>query len=344
MVGVDEKRLGGMWTVANSFINNDEFNENVNLYYVATSTCGTKFKRLFKMICGYIEILYILLLKKVDIVHIHMAEKGSVFRKGVIVYLSKMFNKKVVIQMHAGPILAWYDTLSNVIKKLVLTIFNKSDCMLVLGEFWKKELKQKIPEEKIKVIYNGGHITEDNLYNPDGKYITYLGLMKKEKGIFDLIDAISLIEKTLPTDIKICLCGVDEDDNVAHYIEKKELNKRFLLKGWVTEEERIKIFENTQMCVLPSYYEALSMTVIESMCYGIPMITTNITTMPEMLGGIIKLIEPGDVDGLAELILNMSMSDLERRRISEQEYEKAKKCFTVHQMILNTLAIYKKII
>ena len=50
MVGVDKNRVGGMWTVAETFINNEWFNQKVNLYYVATATGGSKIKRIGKML------------------------------------------------------------------------------------------------------------------------------------------------------------------------------------------------------------------------------------------------------------------------------------------------------
>ena len=75
MVGVDEGRIGGMWSVAETYIKNETYNKFVNLKYVATSTGGSKFKRTIKMFSGYLKILVYLSEKKVDIVHIHMAEK-----------------------------------------------------------------------------------------------------------------------------------------------------------------------------------------------------------------------------------------------------------------------------
>ena len=50
MVGVDEGRVGGMWTVAENYISNKWFNQKVKLYYIATSTGGSKIKRIKKML------------------------------------------------------------------------------------------------------------------------------------------------------------------------------------------------------------------------------------------------------------------------------------------------------
>ncbi len=343
MVGVDKERIGGMWTVADTFISNQKFNKCIKLYYVATSTCGTKWKRLRRMLTGYGKVLKILLTKEIDVVHVHMAEKGSVYRKGVVVYLSKLFGKKVIIQMHAGPILAWYNTLSKDNKIVVSKVFNKADKMLVLGRYWKEQMTALIPEEKIKVLYNGAECPNSNPYNPNGQYVLYLGLFKKTKGTYDLVDAIKKIDDKLPEEVKVYLCGSDETGDMNQYVEKSGLQDRIILPGWISKEQRLELFANAQMCVLPSYFEALSMTVIESMCYGIPMVTTNISTMPELLGNDIELVEPGDIEGLATMILKLN-NDVElRKRISSIEYPRAKKNFSVEKIIESTLEIYKNL-
>lgn len=344
MVGVDRNRVGGMWTVAETFINNEWFNQKVNLYYVATSTGGSKIKRIKKMLEGYLKILICLTTKEIDIVHIHMAEKGSVYRKGVIIRLAKLFGKKVVVQMHAGPILSWYDNLSPNKKKIVKKILDSSDRMLVLGDYWKKQIATIIENEKIDVLYNGSECPIDNPYNVEGKDILYLGLLKKTKGTYDLVDAIKLIDDVLPEDIKVYLCGVDETGEMMQYVVNQGLQNRIELPGWIDKNTRLELFKNTQMCVLPSYFEALSMTVIESMCYGIPMVTTNISTMPELLGNRITLIQPGNVQQLANEILRLNQNANLRVEMSNIEYQRAKKYFSVDTIMKRTINIYNDLI
>ena len=94
MVGVDEKRFGGMWTVAENFINNAFFNSAVNLTYVASSTGGSAVRRVMKMLEAYIRVLWILIFNDIDIVHVHMAEKGSVFRKAIVIMLENYFMRE----------------------------------------------------------------------------------------------------------------------------------------------------------------------------------------------------------------------------------------------------------
>lgn len=344
MVGVDNNRLGGMWTVAETYIKSIEFNAEVNLYYVATSTCGSAIKRLLKMFQGYIRIFFILMLKNVNIVHVHMAEKGSVYRKGFVVKIAKMFRKKVIVQMHAGPIMNWYDSITANQQKKVKKIFNSPDKVLVLGDYWRDQLTRLIPKEKIDVLYNGAECSNFNSYNNDGNIILYMGLIKKTKGTFDLVDAIAQINKELPSDIRVYICGADEEGCMVQYIREKKLEDRIVLPGWISKEQRLELFKNTIVSVLPSYFEALSMTVIESMCYGIPVLTTNITTMPELLGEDVELVLPGDIPQLGKYLLTLINDRTLRTKISDIEYKRAKKFFSVEKNIESTLSIYHSIL
>lgn len=344
MVGVDKNRVGGMWTVAETFINDEWFNKSVKLYYVATATGGSKIKRVCKMIDGYFKVIQILASKKIDIVHIHMAEKGSVYRKNIVIKIAKMFGANVVVQMHAGPILAWYESLPLKRQFSVSKILNSADRILVLGEYWKKQMVKIASANKIEILYNGSKCPPRNLYNNDGKCILYMGVLKATKGVYDLIEAIKIIDNQLPSDVKVYLCGMDENGKAKKYVMEHGLNNRIVMPGWIDKGTRLELFKNTQMCVLPSYFEALSMTVIESMCYGIPIITTNISTMPELLGNRITLIQPGNVQQLANEILRLNQNANLRVEMSNIEYQRAKKYFSVDTIMKRTINIYNDLI
>jgi len=302
MTGVDKNRLGGMWTVANNYISSKEYNEAVDLTYIATSTNGNIIKRIILMLIAFIKVRAKLSTNKYDLVHIHMAEKGSVFRARIITKIAKKYKTKVLIHMHAGPFINWYSSLNKKKQKQVMELLELSDKVIVLGKYWKDSLSKIVEKKKIEVLYNGIAVPNNNNYNINGKFITYMGVLKKEKGIYDLIDAIDLIDQDIDNNIKVKLCGIDLEGNVKEYIENKKSKDRFELTGWVNEKERDYIYRNTILNILPSYYEALSMTVIESAANGIPIITTNISTMNEILDNKDLLVEPGDVKMLSKLI------------------------------------------
>lgn len=342
MVGVGPKRVGGMWTVAEQYINSKEYNEKVKLSYVATSTNGSILIRFLYMILGYIKILWNLNTRPIDIVHIHMAEKGSTFRKGRVAIWAKRKKKKVIIHLHAGPFMAWYRTVSVDKQRRICKLFGYADVVLVLGEYWKNELAEIIPEEKMYVLYNGVECPKKNPYNPDRKDIVYFGVMRKEKGTYDLIKAIKKVNDQLPKDTKVVLCGNDLVGDISDTIEKAGLMNRFVLPGWISGENKEEIYNNAMIDVLPSYYEGLSMTVLEAMARGIPVITTKISTMPELVESA-NMVEPGDVDSLASKIVEFTHSTEKRINTSHVEYDRASRLFSDKIFIEKTIMIYSQL-
>ena len=344
MVGVGPNRVGGMWTVAEQYIKDKNFNSKVRLKYVATSTNGSIVTRILYMIKGYVQIWWILKTKTIDIAHIHMAEKGSTFRKGRVVRWCKKNGKKVIIHLHAGPFMAWYDTVSVNKKKKIRDFFSCADRVFVLGEYWKNELTEIIPDNKMFVLYNGVDCPEKNPYETTSRDIVYFGVMRKEKGTYDLIKAIEVINDRLPSDIKVYLCGNDLEGNIRETITNAGLENRFVLPGWVDGNVKEDIYKKASIDVLPSYYEGLSMTILEAMARGIPVITTNISTMPEVLGENGVLVQPGDYNDLAEKILQMSLDDVKRIQVSKDEFGRANVLFSKRIFIDNTLKHYSDLL
>ena len=137
MVGVDKKAVGGMWTVVENYLNNSEFCKDTGLIYIATATSASTFKKILFSINSIIKVAYTLLINDIDIIHVHMAEKGSVFRKGIVVLLGKIFKANIVIHMHGATFEEWYLRCNKSKKKIVSWILNKSDAFIILGELWK---------------------------------------------------------------------------------------------------------------------------------------------------------------------------------------------------------------
>lgn len=344
MVGVDSKRIGGMWTVAETYLNSSEFNDSVNLTYVATNTYGSAGVRVLNTLIGYWKVLWNIVFHHVSLVHIHMAEKGSTYRKGMVVHIAHFFNKKVVVQLHAGPFMAFYDTQSTKQQRWIRKMFEKCDNVLALGEYWRNQLYSLVPPEKVKVLYNGTICPETNPYNVTGKKILYLGVMKQAKGTFDLLEALHIIDSKLDPSIQVCICGLPEEDGIEEKIEELGLQSRVKLLGWITKEQRLKLFEDTMIVVHPSWFEALSMTVLEASAYGIPVVTTDISTMPEILGSDVEMVPVKEPEALGKLILKWSRDPALRSEISKKLYKNVKEKFSVQQNIRNTLKIYEDVL
>lgn len=344
MVGVAPERVGGMWSVAEAYINSKQYNQAVSLDYLAVSTNGGIFKRLCFTAKGIGKAFFLMVFRPYDIIHVHMAERGSVFRKGLIIGIARICKRKIVIHMHAGPFMSFYGKQRPIVKNIIRKILLCSDKVLVLGEYWKKELKLLIPEDRIEVVYNGVNIPESNRYCRQARNIVFMSVFKREKGILDLLEAIKLIDNILAPDIIVQLCGYDEKGEIQERIKQLNLTKRIQYVGWVTEMAKEQIYRGAMLSVLPSYFEGLSISILEAMANGIPVITTNISTMPEVIGNNMYLVEPGDIRTLSEKILELCIYEDRRIKLSQSEYKRARGNFSMEQNIEKVLEIYENLL
>lgn len=174
---------------------------------------------------------------------------------------------------------------------------------------------------------------------------TFLGAICQRKGINDLLQAINLVKEKLGENIKLWIYGPDFDNNINEKIADLNLGKQVEYKGWLDTAERKKVFSEVSVNILPSYNEGLPMTILETMAYGIPNITTNVAAIPEAVNkdnGI--LIEPGDIVALAQAILELS-SDMEiRKQKSNAAYLTSKSKFCLLEHVAQMERIYEDLI
>ena len=343
MIGVDKKAVGGMWTVVENYLDNKEFCKVTNLKYIATATSDCVIKKIIFSAKGLLKVIKSLLFQNIDIVHVHMAERGSVFREGLVVLLGKLFNKKVIIHMHGATIEDWYLSQNKLMKKIVVLILNKCDKFIILGELWKKFASTIIRDKnKIEVLYNSVKIPDHNKYNSESKNIIFLGMLIERKGIYDLLDAISIIRDRLGRDIKIKLYGSDKEGNINEKIVERNLENLVEYCGWITDRDKELCFKEAMINILPSYNEGLPMSIIETMSYGIPNISTSIAAIPEAITNGIEgvLIKPGEIEKLGKSILDLVNNENLRKEYSKNSYNKISSKFDISVHIRNLIKIY----
>lgn len=111
--------------------------------------------------------------------------------------------------------------------------------------------------------------------------------------------------------MKFILAGSGEIERVQDIIEKKGISQYFSFPGWVKKEEKEKLLKNADIFFLPSYTEAMPMSILEAMGYGLPIVTANVGGIPQLVeerrNGY--MIEPGNIDGFAKAIRELIGND-----------------------------------
>lgn len=290
-------------------------------------------------------ILFILIIPFYSIVHIHFSEPTTAFRKYPFVKLSKTFGKRIIIHFHSFSI---ESTINGNYEKRYHRIFVASDKILVLSEQWKKWLGDKWPEiyNKIEVVYNPCQpVNPKDRDKKKVNTIIYAGALNSRKGYADLINSFSKIAYKYP-EWKLELAGNGELDNAKLLIENLQLSQQVYLKGWISGKSKEEFFSTASIFCLPSYAEGFPMAVLDAWAYGVPVITTPVGGLPDIL--IDKqnalVFRPGDTNTLSQILDDLISDEELRKNLSKASLKLSNTKFNLHQITTKIDQIYHSLI
>lgn len=321
---------GGMVTVVKNLLSFRGW-EKSRITYIPTHIEHNKPVKAAYFGAAYGKVLAKLLFGKVDLVHLHVSERGSVYRKAALLKLAKAFGKPVILHHHGADFDPFFRALSEKDKAFVVKFLEAADTNVVLSELIRQEFLERAPNADYTVLYNAVPVPEANAYDPDRRLIVTLGRLGQRKGTYDLLQALRDLDRELPEEIQVCLCGDGEVENVQQVIQEYGLQHRIAHVGWVAGAQKTQIVEQAMCHVLPSYREGLPMAILETMSLGIPNITTRIASIPEVIDSGVHgiLVEPGDVEALKEALRKVCCDREVRKRMSGEAYRQIRENFSV---------------
>lgn len=322
LVGSDLSVKGGIVSVLKNYLAYDKW-ENVKLYYVPTHVDKNGAQKAIYFIKSLRKVRAYLNTGKISVAHIHVSERGSFFRKIIVSNMCLKKGVPVILHHHGAEFNEFYDHSNFIVKKLIRNTLKKVNLNIVLSNQLISMIKDKCPEANVAALPNAVPVEDGNHYNPDATNLLLLGELNERKGVYVLLDAISHMDSELAPDVKLYLCGNGDLDRLKERIKELSLEHRIAHIGWIDKEEKAAIFANTKINVLPSYNEGLPMTILETMGYGIPNVSTAIASIPDVIknGKTGFLVQPGSATELEEALWKLLNNDELRLEISKNSHE-----------------------
>lgn len=313
---------GGMVSVVKNYLNYNEW-EEYDIKYVPTHFDGNKVLMMLHFMCRYFQILYLAIFGNYSIAHLHTAERGSFWRKALLSKSLKLLGLKVIMHHHGAEFEQFYSNASEKQKTRICKTLNLVDVNIVLSKSLINMILSKAPSAHVEVLYNAVPTYDKNMYNKSAMNVLFLGRLGQRKGAYDLLECIKQIDGRIPSEVKFYLCGDGEIDEVNKRVESMGIGHRIAHVGWIDAAQKKEIFANTMINVLPSYNEGLPMTILETMAYGIPNVSTRIASIPEVIhdGETGYIIEPGDKEKLSAILIKLICERELRESISSNSYE-----------------------
>lgn len=125
---------------------------------------------------------------------------------------------------------------------------------------------------------------------------------KNEKGAL-----LGFLKANLPNEVKLVFTG-EPDDFIANTIDELDALDRVHFTGRVSEEELAALYRSAILLLFPSFYEGFGLPIIEAFASGTPVITSDITSMPEIAGDAALLVDPYNVDEISQAVQKMYFS------------------------------------
>lgn len=336
---------GGMVSVAKNYLAYKNWGE-YRIKFIPTHFDTNKYLLMMYFGVQFLKIACAVWSGNYKIAHLHTAERGSFWRKAFLMKFFRRHGIKVVMHHHAAEFEDFYSKCSDKQKEKIKSVLEEVDLNIVLSERLVPMIKAKAPYANVKVLYNAVNTYNGNPYNMDGKQILFLGRLGERKGAYDLLKCIRILDERISRDIRFCMCGDGEIDRVKKMIEEYGIGHRIAHVGWIDGEQKKSFLANTLINVLPSYNEGLPMTILETMAYGIPNISTNIASIPEVLheGENGYVIVPGDIDALCLRLETLINDRCMRTKFSNESYRLIIHNFSLDSNIEKLKTYYKELL
>ena len=350
MVGSDLSVKGGMTTVAENFLNN-KFKHDVRIIYVATHIDKMPIIKFFFFVLALFKIIYNLVFNNISIIHVHLSEKGSFYRKYIVFVIGKIFRKKVIIHMHGAEFKEFYNESPKFIRSNIDLLLKNSDKVIVLGDKWNQFVTSINPNINSYILRNSVKYSNEKC-NIDkiNINILFLAVLIERKGIFDLIKAAKILlenESLNKYNIKFLIAGSgSEERNVKKQVKSLKIEKYFEFKGWVKNQEKDEILKRSQIFVLPSYNEGLPVAILEAMNYGLSVISTKVGSIEDAVKDNYNgfLINPGDVNQLSRSIEKLIIDSSLREEFSNNSKKVINNSYNESDYFSNIEKLYYELV
>lgn len=223
-----------------------------------------------------------------------------------------------------------------------------NDHLIAISEFTKKELVEftRIPEEKVTVTYEASDLSGAGSRKfpvEFKKYILYVGNQSDYKNIKRLGDAHQVLLRRHP-DLGLVLVGRKNAaalKNEAYFSKRGYKNIQFT--DFVPDDQLNWIYNHAIAYVFPSLMEGFGLPPLEAMSQGLPVISSNATCLPEVLGDAAYYFDPKNTESMARAIDDVLVSEKIRRDLSKKGYQQVKK-YSWKKMAKQTHAIYMDVL
>jgi glycosyltransferase involved in cell wall biosynthesis len=236
--------------------------------------------------------------------------------------------------------------------------------IFAVSNFTKNEMVKlfEIPSKRIEVVYNAiderflrGHASPADReliaqrYQVTYPFLLYAGRISPHKNVVRMIEAFSALKTELEKeqaypDLKLIIIGDDLSGNpdLRRTVVRSGVHNDVRFLGFVPIEVLRIFYDEAKVFVFPSLYEGFGLPPLEAMAHGTPVVTSNVSSLPEVVGNAAVLVNPENVFEIMRALHKVLMDQALRDRMKERGYQQAAR-FSWEKSVLRILDIYRQV-
>jgi glycosyltransferase involved in cell wall biosynthesis len=358
MLGPDTNVIGGISTLVETIV--PVLDRQVELSYLPTArrrpaneSGRLSAQNLALALSQYTRFFCALLQVRPQIVHLHTSEGIGWLKDTFLVLIAKTYRCRVILHMHGGHFGDLYENGSGLTQFYTRKILRLTDAIIEVSSGRKRQLEHIVPGRRVIAFRNCIHVGAIPRASPDcskgAVRALFMGVVGPNKGIFDLLEAMARLRSSGCT-LYLWVAGGEEGkgdlDRAHSQVQELNLKDECQLLGMVRGSRKAALLRKANMFVLPSYEEALPMAILEAMAAGLPVISTPVGGIPEIVvdGYNGFLVPPGDVSALARKMAVLARNADLRQLMGRRSRELAERELDVKPYVQRLLGLYESIV
>ena len=348
IVNPTDKKQTGIGYYGTNLLRNLKKTKTKDNKYILLKNLGSTVPK--RIILGSLKLPRIVRNQSLDIVHDLTQAPPFLFdTKSKKVVTVHDLTRKIFPEFHS--------TTGNFVNKITLkSNFKKADKIIADSNNTKKDLIQhfQIKPQKITVIYGAANKNfkpiknrkilnkvEKKYYLPQ-QFILYVGTLEPRKNIVRLLKAYASVSEKIKINLVIAGKKGWKYTEIFETYHKLKLNDKVIFTGYLERQDLPAIYNLAKLFVYPSLYEGFGLPPLEAMACGCPVITSNTSSLPEVVGSAGIMINPYSVDGLTNTIKQILINKDLRKILTKKGLKQAKK-FSWEKAARETLKVYEKL-
>lgn len=285
-----------------------------------------------------------LLRRRVRLLHLNSASRGSFWRKSLLAALARQFGVPYLFHIHSGEFPDFHSQQSSLGKAWIRFTLERAARVLVVTEYWVPVLQKIAPHSKFQVLRNPVQVP---VQQPDKsglrEQILFLGRVREKKGAFDLLQAMPALLAVVPS-AKLLMAGDGDLDAARALCDTLGIAHAVEFTGWIDGTRKQHAIDSSGTFVLPSHFEAISVGILEAMAQGLVVVASRVGGIPDLVrdGSNGLLVPVHALDTLAGTLARIILEPAECERLTRQAFQDVQ-AYEMKAVVQSLLGIYAEV-